>query len=344
MANQDRDFVIILGFGGVLLNTLPLWLGHLVLHPMMSDQGAGVIGSVTLLLAASACGWINTRPFARWAWPVLMVSLLVFELTSGVSLATSVLACCAMGLSMGAALSAAFARIGNHENIQGLIATAMSLGLVMSLLVYLIVSLTPFTVLWVLLALAAFVFFAITKRPLDSSQITKRPALDLSGMPLRYMAFFVMMGAYWAFLELYGRRHLGVGNVELWLLGSLIASAVGSALAARVDATRFPAAMPICLALAAVTGAATYWTQSPGLIGASILANGFFLFLFFPLYLAFEPEQMPKRMALYLAGFAFGGVTGALFITIGGFGALSLAIALSGWIGITEAMRKPQAR
>ncbi len=86
---------------------------------------------------------------------------------------------------------------------------------------------------------------------------------------------------------------------------------------------------------AAGSGAVTYAATAPWVIGVSILVNGFFLFLFFPLYLGSgHPTEAGARMANYLAGFALGGVFGAAIIGMSGFAALAMATALAGVIAL----------
>jgi hypothetical protein len=70
------------------------------------------------------------------------------------------------------------------------------------------------------------------------------------------------------------------------------------------------------------------------ILGSSIVANGFALFLYFPLYLGLAGVRATNAMATYLLGFAFGGLCGGLILEAGGYPALSAAILISGLIAL----------
>ncbi len=341
MNSIERHLVVTLGFGGLLINTLPLWIGELAAHPTMSDQFAGAAGSLALVLAAVGCGGLWRGYLERWALLALFVSLLLFALTAGVSPVMSTMACCGMGFSMGAVLADAF-RLGTDGQPQRLIAAATALGLVAALVAYFIVALTQISIIWILVTLSVVLFVSRPRADHDAKRATTGATFDLAGLPYKFLPFFVMMGAYWAYLDVFATRPLGAGQVELWLLGSLISGAIGSALAARVTADTRQMVLKLSLFLAAMTGAATYVTTNPNMIGMGILTNGFFLFLFFPLYLTTVPDQAAKRMAAYLAGFALGGIVGAALIQLGGYTALAVVIAGSGLIGIMGVRQSQQ--
>ncbi len=341
MNNIERHLVVTLGFGGLLINTLPLWIGELAAHPAISDQFAGAAGSLALVLAAVGCGGLWRGYLERWALLALFVSLLLFALTAGVSPVMSTMACCGMGFSMGAVLSDAFRR-GSDGKQQRLIAAATALGLVAALAAYFIIALTQMSIIWILAILSVVLFVSRPRADHHEKRTTTGATFDLAGLPYRFLPFFVMMGAYWAYLDVFAAQLLAAGQVELWLLGSLISGAIGSALAARVTADMRQMVLQLSLVLAAITGAATYMTTNPNIVGISILTNGFFLFLFFPLYLATAPDQAAKRMAAYLAGFALGGIFGAALIQLGGYTALAVVIAGSGLIGIMGVRQSQQ--
>ena len=90
----------------------------------------------------------------------------------------------------------------------------------------------------------------------------------------------------------------------------------------------------LALLAAALTGAASYASPNLNLLGISILANGFFLFLFFPLYIASQEDQAPMAMAVYVLGFALGGLVGPFIVQLAAYQGLGLAIMVSGLIAM----------
>ena len=113
----------------------------------------------------------------------------------------------------------------------------------------------------------------------------------------------------------------------------------------RVGPSAAPRVAAAALALAALTGALSYISPSRLLLGLNVLANGFFLFLYFPLYLSncgsSDGADAPSRMAFYLFGFAGGGALGAGLLAIAGYGGLAAAIALAGGIGLMRPPARP---
>ena len=93
------------------------------------------------------------------------------------------------------------------------------------------------------------------------------------------------------------------------------------------------------LLCAAISGAASYVAPTLTVLGVSVLANGLFLYLYFPLYLAEAgaPGRQANpgpRMAIYLLGFAFGGAVGAGILQLTGFPGIAIAIATTGVLGL----------
>lgn len=338
-ASPARSYVATLSFGGVLINTLPLWIGELGAHPAITDQIAGALGSLTLLLAAVGCGRSNSNVLVTWAWPALVVSILVLALTEGQSAILSAVACAMMGFFTGVSLSGVVKQQAEESNISGRVAAAISIGLLIALLCYLIVAITPLPISWVLVLLAGAMSVLTYPRPLQSHPLRPSAQWYQFGPILWLMPFFVMMGAYWTYLDLFAVNVLARRQVEIVLLCSLITGAMGSALAGTLRSTMHAFVFPMSLVLAAIAGAMTYFGQSSTVIIVGILLNGFFLFLFFPLYLSATSSPMTVRLAIYLAGFAVGGIIGAAITAIGGYPGLSIAIALSGAVGLIGVLR-----
>lgn len=340
---KGQSFIATLGFGGVLINTLPLWIGELGAHPRISDPTAGALGSVTLLLAAYACLTPHPARLVKLAWPGLILSLVVFAVSAGASAGLSAVACCAMGFFVGVALSKEVSGPVEQSGGAGAVGAAMSIGLVLALVCYLVVATTEISALWLLALLAISLSFVRQPTRDGPGQIELYLRAELLAPFLWYMPFFIMMGAYWTYLDLFAARALAREHLEIVLLCSLITGAIGSALAGIVGENLRPSVLLLSLLLAAATGAATYLGDYPGIITFSILANGLFLFLFFPLYLVEASHSMSIRLAIYLAGFAFGGIIGAAIVAMAGYAGLSVALLLSGVAGAAGALRSSRA-
>lgn len=320
-----------IALGAVVINTMPMWLAVLASGPNHSQTLAGGLGSCVLLAAAMACAF--RLPYLTLVMARIVVPLAFAVLAADVDKHPVVLlvTCLVLGLALGALTQNALVRMPTGNVLQGL-GTALAIGLFVYLFVYLALPVIQLSPLWVLCALSLTLFSV----RLDSREANLISGSGLSGLPLGYLPFFALMGAYWSFIEIYATSLGDNGSVVNWLLGSLLASAAASALSARIPPSLRQPVGHFALGAAALTGAASYWVVTPIVLGASIVANGFFLFLYFPLYLSSQEGHATDAMALYLLGFALGGLLGAAIIGIGGYTALALAILISPlavWVG-----------
>ncbi|WP_298851999.1 hypothetical protein [uncultured Ruegeria sp.] len=261
---------------------------------------------------------------ARIVVPVAFALLAVSTSTSIFFLATT---CLLLGLALGVVTRQALGSLPTGIDLLEAVSVALAIGLAVSLVVYLVVPAVRLTTLSILALVSILLLFTGST---TASSATGLAATKLfTGLPFGYFPFFVMMGAYWSFLELYGQTLDAESGLAIWLLLSLLSGAVGSTLAGRLPENLWRWVRVVALIAAALTGAASYAFAAPVFVGLSIIANGFFLFLFFPLYLTSQGARAPQAMALYLVGFAFGGLVGAILIEFGGYTSLSLAILLS---------------
>lgn len=324
--------IIPIGFGAVVINTMPVWLGELASRPGVSDVMAGALGSLVLLSAALACAASAPRWADRTAGVIVPALLALLAVAPMLPLPLLVGACCGLGLALGAITGRAIRAARETGAVLRPVSAALTLGLVASMAVYLMLPVLGPTALWLLFALSlALPVCGATPRNQPSKG---RARLRAAGLPLRYLPFFVMMGAYWSFLEIFGRALGEADALQLYLLGSLMSGAAGAFLGGRIPPQLWPRVQAVALMAAATTGAVSYAAPNMAVLGVSILANGFFLFLFFPLYLASHGEDAAKAMAGYLLGFAFGGLVGAVAIQVGGYGLLALAILVTGLAGL----------
>ncbi len=326
----------VLSFGAVVINTVPVWIGALGDYPALGDGLAGAFASLVLLSASITCagvGALKPSLAARY-----MVAPALALLTFGQMLPAVVLAaiCVGLGAALGALTRAALRAIALSDNGLQTISFAISLGLAASLVFYLLLPALGVSPLLLLLILSLpLLLLRFASIEADAPDYHRSYPV---GPPIRFIGFFVMMGAYWTFLDLFGVRFNDENAVNLWLLASLVSGACGSFLAAKLKNSWHANAQALALVVAAATGAASYVAPDLLIFGMTILANGFALFLFFPLYLLRAGEQMPQAMAGYLVGFSAGGLAGALLVEIGGYQTLAAAILTSGLLSV---IRRP---
>ncbi len=326
--------LLVIVFGAVLLNTVPIWVGALARAHGLSDTVSGLHASLLLLSSASTCAGLIPFLNARSSTVLAIFALIILSAGSLLSVFVATAACGALGLALGALSRGALSSVSQEPQRVRMLSVALTIGLVLSLCVYLVTPLLwvgPFPVLTVL----AVILF-VPRWEGSTSGPPLRSALVFSGGTLRMVPFFVMMGAYWTFLELFGQSIGSAEAMSYWLLGSLVASAVGSGVAGVVSAAGTRIVRDVSLLIAAISGAASYVASDMLVLGLTILANGFALFLFFPLYLGLAGARATEAMAIYLLGFAFGGIAGALIVSLGGYNLLAATILVAAFVALSR--------
>ncbi len=335
-----KSAIFVLSFGAVVINTMPLWIGALGRYQDVSDGLAGAFGSLVLLSAAATCaglGGTRLRDASRF---LLTPSFALLGLANAFPSILLGACCTVLGASLGCLTRQALQDLSSGPNAVKAISVAVSLGLAVSLGIYVLVpslSIPPLVLLAVLSLPVAVMPLAVLRKDAVS-----RASSAVLSIPVGYLGFFVMMGAYWTFLDLFGARFGDADAVNLWLLASLISGMAGSLVATAIPLGWRAHIQRAGIALASVTGAASYASSDLAVFGFTIVANGFALFLFFPLYLKGAGQQMPQAMAGYLLGFATGGVAGAALVEVGGYAVLSAAILLFGVVALVFTSRQPR--
>lgn len=329
---DSRSIVLTIGFGLVLINTMPVWIGDLAANARLSDTQAGGIGSLVLLSAAVACATARHAERAGLAKIGVPVCLVYLALSPPLNAVFTLVACCILGLAIGSLAGLATRGLGSLGTGLRVISTAMTVGLVVSLIVYLVLPVLGLSSFWVLAVISLGLLAAPVQTSPTGHHVNWRSIL--ADVPARYLPFFVLMGAYWTYLELFGGRFEDAQNLPFWLLASLVTGALGSILTSQVPANWRGRAQSLSMFAAALIGALSYVAPTLFLFGLTILLNGFALFLFFPLYLGTAGDRAPGAMAGYLLGFAIGGVAGAVLVHAAGYASLAAAILLSGIIGL----------
>jgi len=331
-----------LSLGAIVINTMPVWLAELADHQQVSEPLAGGFGSLVLLAAAVACVGPIWGKFAHAARLFIPASFAILALGERLPVIGLGLCCILLGVALGLATNRALYGLRQVEDPLKLVSAALAFGLGVSFAIYLVLfSFSP-NVMWILAATSLILLMVMADNPLVADRRQKH--ISSSSLPLGYVPFFVMMGAYWSFLELYGQSIGAKDGLALWLLFSLVAGAIGSLVAGWFPSCHWPGLRTFALLAAAITGAASYISPNLNLLGLSILANGFFLFLFFPLYISTHQDRAPVAMAIYLLGFAFGGLAGAFILQISGYPGLGLTILASGLVAILPRQGLPSRR
>lgn len=326
----------LIAFGAVLLNTMPIWLAEMAGIAGIGTGATGLLASLILLVSAVAChGHLGARSAGIW-------QVCVAALVAGLGLLAAIGSAPAwavfgtgaiIGAALGTLMAGALAELSATPDPTTSIGRAVGVALLVSLLCLVLVPVLGGRIVPVLalgfLALAPFVW-----RPADTAAgPVPRLSRSLAMSHLHLLPFFVAMGGYWAYLEVFAQNR-GLGAIVGWLAVSLVVSAAGSALAGVVAPKNRGAVASGALVLAALSGGLTYLAFTGPLFGLALLINAFFLFLFLPLYLGAPSPRggrlvMPMRMATYLLGFALGGMAAAAIVATAGFTALALAIAIT---------------
>ncbi len=317
---------------------MPIWLVELAVKSESSDVTVGLLASVVLLSAAIGCAAgadtrFKTLPLAAAAVACCGVSGAAMVQT----ISTTVLFVGAgiVGLSLGLVLALPLSRSLTDTSIVRMIGNGMAIGCAASFVLLMGIHVTELSLLPHLALLTVIqVILLLRKLPVQNKSSVRHFnwKQDISLLP-----FFICMGAYWAFLEVFSVE-LNLGSLSDWLAGSLLLSGLGSYLAGIIPNRLSLYAGVFGLLLAAFAGGLTYLSKSELLIGATILINAFGLFLFFPLYLD-RTDAPATGMARYLLGFAMGGVLGSFSIAVGGYPALAAAVAVSGLIAVPAMTR-----
>ncbi|WP_299886662.1 hypothetical protein [uncultured Ruegeria sp.] len=329
---EQLSILMPISFGAVIINTMPIWLAELADHRQVSEPLAGGLGSLVLLTAAVACAVPARRKAGLFVRLCIPMALLVLALGERLSIIFIGLTCILLGAAFGFVTKRALHALQQEGDPLKLVSAALSIGLGFSFVIYLVLSASSLRVLWILVTASVCLLLV---RPQNTPKTIRcqrhESTIDL---PLGYVPFFIMMGAYWSFLELYGQSISPQGGMATWLLFSLVTGAIGSFVAGLIPPRHWRRVQAIALLAAVLTGAASYIAPHMDFLGFTIVANGFFLFLFFPIYIASRQDRAPMAMASYLLGFAFGGLVGAFVLQIAGYPGLGLAILASGFIAV----------
>ncbi|MFA3918669.1 hypothetical protein [Ruegeria hyattellae] len=316
-----------------ILNTMPIWLAELAVKSGSSEVAVGLLASVILVSAATGCLFGSSTghlSLPRIAGGLACGGLAGAAIAQTIAPPVLFAGACAVGLSQGIVLALALSRTDSKPTTLRMIGNGISVGCVISFVLLAGIFATGLSLLPLLAVLAGVQALLLLQRlPVPGNGNTQRLdwARDLILLP-----FFVCMGAYWAFLEIFATEQQ-LGGLSGWLAASLILSAIGSFLAGATPHRITLHARITGLLLAALAGCLTYLSRTETLLGALILINAFGLFLFFPLYLD-RTDSPATGMARYLLGFALGGGAGSLAIAVGGYPALATAVAVSGLIAL----------
>lgn len=335
---KQNTTVFIIGYAIAILNTMPIWLVELIDKTGGTSTMMGLIASLVLTAAAIGC-LIGQRFWSSKAavlcGGIVFLGLLGSSLAAAFSAAVLIAGAALVGVASGVVLSAALSSDADSTHMVRIFGHGMSLGCLASLVVLASVAITGVPPLPILAVLAGVQLILVLKPLSRGVPHAYSPAVlwrDLFLFP-----FFLMMGAYWAFLEVFAREQ-GFETLSGWLAASLVFSALGSFVAGVAPERRRNMLRLFGLGLTAVSGGLTYLAFSEVTLGLMIQCNAFGLFLFVPLYLN-GTDAPVFGMARYLFGFALGGGAGGLIIVVGGYAALAVLIVAAGLVAIPALLR-----
>ncbi len=345
MRNRIQDTsIFIISYATTILNTMPIWLAELADKSGGTSTAIGLIASLVLTTAAIGCVLGSRVQHSRvvlFCGGIVCLGLLGASLNPTFGQTVLIAGSAVGGVASGVVLSVPLSLAINSRDMLRIFGHGMSFGCIASFVILAGTAATGVSLLPILAVLAGVQVVALLWPESSDMPRTHLPvtwAHDLSLFP-----FFVLMGSYWAFLEVFAREQ-GFETVSGWLAASLILSALGSFFASRVPDERRHRWRLFGLVLAAFAGGLTYLSFSEITLGMMILCNAFGLFLFFPLYL--DGTDAPALgMARYLMGFALGGGAGSLILVSGGHAALAGAIVVSGLVAMPLLLRaRPKIR
>ncbi|MCG7625187.1 hypothetical protein [Epibacterium sp. Ofav1-8] len=335
-----------LAYGGVLINTMPIWLVRLGDKATADETLPGILATVILLATAAGCAVgkvILARSLAAIAAALALIGLTVLAVVvDNMSQHTLVVAGGGFGIVLGLLLRKTLVIMLQTHDPPRLVAEGVSVGVLASAVVLLADSIQGGGMLSFIAGLSIVPLCLAMARGRGLHAHTEvRYALERPWQHASFLVFFLGMGAYWAFLEAYA-EYIGLGSIGDWLLAGLMTSAMGAALASRLRSSIHRRMMLLSLLATAFSGGITYLATTPLTVGISICANGFFLFMFFPLYLGTgRADQAGPRLVVYLSGFALGGALGALAVVWGDFPGLAVVVAASGIMAAPAVLRSP---
>ncbi len=318
---------------------MPIWLAELAVKSGISDVAVGVLASVVLLSAAVGCamGTATARNFLPFgAGVVAGIGIASAAIVHVISTTVLFIGAVGVGWSLGVVLALPLSRSLTDTRLVQMIGNGMAVGCAASFVLLTAIHVTGVSLLPLLAVLAVIQIVLLGRQWPEKNKLRVvhfNWKQDMSLLP-----FFICMGAYWAFLEVFSVE-LDLGSLSVWLAGSLLLSGMGSCIAGFIPNRLSLHASIVGLLLAALAGGLTYLSTNELVIGITILVNAFGLFLFFPLYLD-RTDAPAAGMARYLLGFALGGVTGSLAIAAGGYLALATAVVASGLIAVPAMARQ----
>ena len=339
MARTRLDAMAGLILGSILINTLPVWLEELANRYALSPDHAGVLATLVLLGSGAACWarsvlrhWAIDLASAVLAVVLPVLALHASQLALGSVLAAGLVFGAALGVVLGRSFSAAFAGPDALKTIS----ISLTVALLVSLVIVLVsAGLRLAAIGQIALCAAGYcgVLLLLVWRPPSGGQA----GMDYNWMPdwrtLLYLPFFIAMGGFWAFVEIYGNAH-AIAHIKEVLAASYVVSALGSGCVVLIKRERGAFWLMMSLVLTAGAGGLAYLTVSFPVFAAMFLINSFFLFVFFPLYVSDDASSQkssnpPARVGLYLFGFAIGGAMAGVVIAQLGYSAFAALIVLS---------------
>ncbi|MEM8575744.1 MAG: hypothetical protein AAGF48_14090 [Pseudomonadota bacterium] len=328
---QSFAAVCVIAFGGAALNLMPVWLLELANKTGLGSIGSGLLASLLLATAAATCVLPRSPglPIATVLSALVALVLALGATASHPAPEAVLLGAICVGGALGGQLSWALATAPNDDDVLSRFASGTAIGAMIAFVLLFVNAIASISAL-VLLGCLAIVPFAALSQTRSLARAARQTHAGGAVLAWAEAPFFISMGAYWAFLEIFATER-GYGSLSVWLAWSLLASAAGAWVAGRLGCWA-STGTTVALTLAAGGGGLTYLAPNTTVAGLAILVNAFGLFLFMPLYLGAGPAT--ARLSSYLAGFALGGLSGGAVVAAAGYEGLAATVAVSGAIAI----------
>ncbi|MEM7320286.1 MAG: hypothetical protein AAF408_14855, partial [Pseudomonadota bacterium] len=204
---------------------MPVWLAELAAKSNASDTVIGGLASVVLLACALGClvGPLQQRPVIAAGMAVIVVS--AAAVVPSFEIPALFIGGALVGLSLGVILALAVSGDPESDSSVRVFGQGLSFGCLVSFVILVGVSMAGLDILPPLAALAGLQLLVLL--PGGPPQHARAlPPINWT-QDLQFLPFFILMGSYWAFLEIFALQR-SLGTLSGWLAASLLLSAAGS--------------------------------------------------------------------------------------------------------------------
>ena len=125
-----RPELLVIVFGAVLFNTVPIWVGELARAHGLSDTVSGLHASLLLLAAAGTCAGLIPFVKERSSAALSFLALMLLSAGTIMPVFAATTACGALGLALGALSRSALNCVSQEPQRVRMLSAALTIGLV----------------------------------------------------------------------------------------------------------------------------------------------------------------------------------------------------------------------